>query len=160
MKWHCGCLYCWIKPRHASILPSFAVKKPSLFKASTACRPLMWAITYCAISILDHSLQPHLVPRHTITGHSVYPATMGKTERALMISPATLIDTFNFNTRIKTSEMAKWMRALTALAVCRCHIFTFIESAVRLQSWVKLLGNSLWKTHEVATLAFKKRISF
>lgn len=31
---------------------------------------------------------------------------MEKTERALMISLDTLIDTFNFNTEIKTTELA------------------------------------------------------
>lgn len=34
---------------------------------------------------------------------------MEKTERALMISLDTLIDTFNFNAEIKTTELANWI---------------------------------------------------
>ncbi len=41
---------------------------------------------------------------------------MEKTERALMISPDTLIDTFNFNAEIKTTELANWIRDTTALS--------------------------------------------
>lgn len=91
--------------------------------------PLMWAITYCVIISLDYSLHPRWVPWHTITTHSIYPATMEKTERALMISLDTLIDTFNVNAEIKTTELANWIKDTVAWLLYR---FSF--SAKPLQS--------------------------
>lgn len=40
---------------------------------------------------------------------------MEKTERALMISLDTLIDTLNFKAEIKTTELANWIRDTAAL---------------------------------------------
>lgn len=41
---------------------------------------------------------------------------MEKTERALMISLDTLIDTLNVNAEIKTTELANWIKDTAALS--------------------------------------------
>lgn len=51
---------------------------------------------------------------------------MEKTERALMISLDTLIDTFNFNAEIKTTELANWKRDTAALSTV--WIFFFLPA--------------------------------
>lgn len=75
---------------------------------------------------------------------------MEKTERALMISLDALIDTFNFNAEIKTTELAKWVRdAISASPMKAPHsaaqinkslffFFMFADLADRLNSWKKL----------------------